>query len=83
MKKYKPACKVGDLVIWRNDKGLITEIRHIPEGKGFFGGNTYYIIDWLEEQEDGGYLNHQESTQVEQFDDAVKNRIYDLYPAKQ
>ena len=47
-KKYKPKCKVGDLLIWRNDKGLVIEIKTYPEGTGMFSGNTHYIIEWQE-----------------------------------
>jgi hypothetical protein len=82
-KKYKPVCKVGDLIIWRNDKGLITEIRTHPEATSMFTGNTYYILEWQEQQEDGSYLIHKESSAAEQLDDAIFNKIYDHYPVKQ
>lgn len=81
-KKYKPKCKVGDLIIWRNDKALITEIRTFLKETEIFGGSTYYIIEWQEEQEDGSYLIHKESSPVEQFDEAIENKIYDHYPIK-
>ena len=79
-KKYKPKCKVGDLLIWRNDKGLITEVRTIPKEQEIFGGKTYYIIEWQEEQEDGSYIIHKENSPVEQFDDHLESRIYQHYP---
>lgn len=78
-KKYKPKCKVGDLLIWCNDKGLIVDIK--KEDESFYAG-TYYMIEWLEEQEGGGFLNITERTPAEQIDDAIKNRIYDYYPVK-
>lgn len=81
-KKYKPVCKVGDLIIWRNDKALVIEIRTIPEDQEIFGGGTYYIVEWQEEQEDGSYLIHKESTPVEAFDEAIEERTYTHYPVK-
>lgn len=81
-KKYKPKCKVGDLIIWRNDKALVIEIRSIPEDQEIYGGGTYYIIEWQEEQEDGSYLIYKESSPVESLDDAIKNLVYDHYPVK-
>ena len=83
MKKNKLKCKVGDLIIWRNDKGLITEITTIPEDQEIYGGGTYYILEWQEEQEDGSYIIHKESSPVEQLDDAILNKIYVHYPVKQ
>ena len=82
MKKNKLKCKIGDLIIWRNDKGLITEITTIPEDQEIYGGGTYYILEWQEEQEDGSYIIHKESSPVEQLDDAILNKIYDHYPVK-
>ena len=81
-KKYKPKCKVGDLLIWRNDKGLVIEIKTYPEGTGMFSGNTHYIIEWQEEQEDGSYFVHKESSPAEQFDDHLESKIYQHYPVK-
>ena len=85
-KKYKPKCKVGDLLIWCNDKGLILEIKREPELNPVFispyKGEVYYMIEWLEEQNDGGFLNITERTPAEQLDDAIKNKIYDHYPVK-
>lgn len=81
-KKYKPICKVGDLLIWRNDKALVLEIRTIPEDQEIFGGGTYYIVEWQEEQEDGSYMVHKESTPVEALDEAILERTYTHYPVK-
>jgi hypothetical protein len=81
-KKYKPKCKVGDLIIWRNDKALVIEIRTIPEDQEIYGGGTYYILEWQEEQEDGSYMVHKESSPVEQFDDHLESRVYQHYPVK-
>ena len=82
-KKYKPLCKVGDLLTWRNDKALITELRTYPEGHPIFEKNTYYIVEWSEEQEDGSYIQHKERSPVENIDDAIKNSVYIHYPVKQ
>jgi hypothetical protein len=81
-KKYKPKCKVGDLLIWRNDKGLIIEVKTYPEDTSMFSGNTHYIIEWSEEQEDGSYIQYKESLPVEQFDDHLENKMYQHYPVK-
>jgi len=81
-KKYKPKCSIGDLLIWRNDKALVLEVMTYPEGTDMFSGNTHYIIEWQEEQEDGSYLIHKESSPVESLDDAIKNLVYDHYPVK-
>lgn len=85
-KTYKPKCKVGDLIIWRNDKGLIVDIKKEPELDSMFidpyKGGTYYMVEWLEEQEDGSFLNMRERTPVEALDEAIKERIYDYYPVK-
>jgi len=81
-KKYKPKCSIGDLLIWRNDKALVLEVMTYPEGTDMFSGNTHYIIEWQEEQEDGSYLIHRESSPVESLDDAIKNLVYDHYPVK-
>lgn len=75
-----PKCKIGDLLIWKNDKGLISEIKTYPPEHTLYKGGTYYVIHWLTEQDDGFFITEREVSPVEGIEAQIEDKIYDYYP---
>jgi hypothetical protein len=79
IKVYKPKCNIGDLLIWNNDRGYITDISYS------FYNQVYYEITWLEEDdvEPGFYTQVKESYMAEEMDYDISNKVYQHFPVKE
>ena len=79
IKTYKPKCNIGDLLIWNNDRGCITDITYD------FYNEVSYEITWLEENDTkpGFFHTSKDYLMTEKFDYAISNKVYKHYPVKE
>lgn len=77
---YKPKCNIGDLLIWNNHRGYITDITYDIYKLGFL-----YEITWLEENDTkpGFFTQVKERWMAEKIDYAISNKVYKHYPVKE